>query len=169
MHKMFCLSLLGLLWGCSPTAPPTATTTPAQPATSVPVASATPEPRVSATPEPKPLGPEVKSKTGLRYLVFKKGTGAVAKKGSRVYVHYTGTLENGRKFDSSRDRGVPIDFMLGSGQVIQGWDEGLEGMKVGERRKLIIPPKLGYGEQGFGQLIPPNSTLLFDVELVKVE
>lgn len=161
MHKMLSLSLLGLLWGCSPPAPPTATTTPAQ--------APRPEPRVSATPEPKPLGPEVKSKTGLRYLVFKKGKGAVAKKGSHVYVHYTGTLENGRKFDSSRDRGVPIDFKLGSGMVIQGWDEGLEGMKVGERRKLIIPPELGYGERGFGQLIPPQSTLVFDVEMVKIE
>ncbi len=96
------------------------------------------------------------------------GQGAEATSGKRVSVHYTGTLTNGTKFDSSRDAGTPFPFQLGTGQVIKGWDEGIATMKVGGRRKLTIPPNLAYGAQGFPPVIPPNSTLLFDVELLGV-
>lgn len=108
--------------------------------------------------------------SGLQYVVLKDGDGAVAKAGQTVSVHYTGWLTNGTKFDSSVDRGTPIQFLLGAGKVIKGWDEGVAGMKVGEKRKLIIPSNLAYGDQNVGGgLIPPNSTLVFDVELVGVQ
>ncbi len=96
------------------------------------------------------------------------GTGAEAKSGQSVAVHYTGTLTNGKKFDSSRDRNEPFDFQLGAGMVIKGWDQGVAGMKVGGRRKLTIPPELGYGPMGYPPVIPPNSTLIFDIELIEV-
>lgn len=96
------------------------------------------------------------------------GTGTEAKAGNTVLVHYTGTFLNGTKFDSSLDRGVPLQFVLGAGQVIKGWDQGVLGMKVGGKRKLTIPPALAYGEQGAGNVIPPNSTLFFEVELMEV-
>ncbi|MGZ3420512.1 MAG: FKBP-type peptidyl-prolyl cis-trans isomerase [Polyangiales bacterium] len=97
------------------------------------------------------------------------GKGAEAKKGQRVKVHYVGTLQkDGSKFDSSRDRGEPFEFSLGAGEVIKGWDEGVPGMKVGGKRKLVIPPHLGYGARGAGAKIPPNSTLVFEVELLGV-
>ncbi len=96
------------------------------------------------------------------------GTGAEAKSGQSVSVHYTGTLTNGKKFDSSRDRNAPFDFQLGAGMVIKGWDQGVAGMKVGGRRKLTIPPELGYGAGGYPPVIPPNSTLIFDIELIEV-
>ncbi len=96
------------------------------------------------------------------------GTGAEAKSGQSVSVHYTGTLTNGSKFDSSRDRKEPFDFQLGAGMVIKGWDQGVAGMKVGGRRKLTIPPELGYGAGGYPPVIPPNSTLIFDIELIEV-
>jgi FKBP-type peptidyl-prolyl cis-trans isomerase len=110
----------------------------------------------------------VTTPSGLKYTVLKAGKGAIAKPGQKVFVHYTGTLTNGKKFDSSRDRGEPFSFSLGQGQVIAGWDEALSTMKVGERRKLTIPPKLGYGAAGAGGVIPPNATLIFDVELLKI-
>ncbi len=106
--------------------------------------------------------------SGLKYTVLKAGKGATPKPGQTVIVHYTGTLTNGKKFDSSRDRGQPFSFIVGQGQVIKGWDEALGGMKVGERRKLTIPPQLGYGATGAGADIPPNATLIFDVELLKI-
>ena len=96
------------------------------------------------------------------------GTGAAAAKGQQVTVHYTGWLTNGSKFDSSKDRNDPFVFSLGRGQVIKGWDEGVGSMKVGGKRKLIIPASLGYGAQGAGGVIPPNATLIFEVELVAV-
>ena len=96
------------------------------------------------------------------------GTGAEAQKGKQVSVHYTGWLTNGTKFDSSKDRGQPFQFALGRGQVIQGWDDGVAGMKVGGKRKLTIPPELGYGPAGAGGVIPPNATLVFEVELLSV-
>lgn len=97
------------------------------------------------------------------------GTGNEAVAGKTVSVHYTGTLENGSKFDSSLDRGQPFEFSLGSGQVIKGWDEGVAGMKVGGKRVLTIPPEMGYGEAGSPPSIPPNSTLVFEIELLAVK
>ncbi|WP_437627527.1 FKBP-type peptidyl-prolyl cis-trans isomerase [Sorangium sp. So ce1151] len=99
----------------------------------------------------------------------KEGTGAEAKPGHTVTVHYVGTLTNGNKFDSSRDRNQGFSFQLGAGQVIKGWDQGVAGMKIGGVRKLTIPPELGYGARGFPPVIPPNSTLLFEVELLSVK
>ena len=96
------------------------------------------------------------------------GTGALAQKGKLVSVHYTGWLTDGKKFDSSKDRGQPFQFPLGRGHVIQGWDQGVEGMKVGGKRKLTIPPEMGYGAQGAGGAIPPDATLVFEVELLGV-
>jgi FKBP-type peptidyl-prolyl cis-trans isomerase len=96
------------------------------------------------------------------------GTGAEATSGKKVQVHYTGWLTDGKKFDSSLDRGKPFGFTLGAGQVIQGWDKGVAGMRVGGKRKLTIPPELGYGGRGAGNVIPPNATLVFEVELLEV-
>jgi peptidylprolyl isomerase len=114
-------------------------------------------------------GDNVKSgERGLKYIVLKEGSGEPAKAADKVEVHYTGWLRNGTKFDSSRDAGKPFVFQIGVGEVIKGWDYGVAGMKVGERRKLLLPPDLAYGESGSGKSIPPNSTLVFDVELLKV-
>jgi peptidylprolyl isomerase len=107
------------------------------------------------------------SPSGLQYRDDAVGEGREAKAGDTVSVHYTGTLQDGSKFDSSRDRGQPLQFPLGAGHVIKGWDEGVAGMKIGGRRTLVIPPELGYGARGTGP-IPPNSTLVFDVELMDI-
>jgi FKBP-type peptidyl-prolyl cis-trans isomerase len=111
--------------------------------------------------------------SGLKYTDTTVGTGTEATKGKKVSVHYTGWLYNnatkGAKFDTSLDRGQPFGFALGAGQVIRGWDEGVAGMKIGGKRTLIIPPDLGYGARGAGGVIPPNATLMFDVELLGVQ
>ena len=110
----------------------------------------------------------VTTASGLKYVDMVVGKGASPTVGKQVTVHYTGTLENGTKFDSSVDRKEPFSFVIGVGQVIKGWDEGVKSMKVGGKRKLIIPSKLGYGARGAGGAIPPNATLLFDVELLDI-
>jgi len=115
----------------------------------------------------------VTTASGLKYTDETVGTGATAEKGKEVSVHYTGWLDEagkkGKKFDSSRDRGEPFEFDLGAGMVIAGWDEGVAGMKVGGKRTLVIPSSLGYGASGAGGVIPPNATLIFDVELLGVQ
>jgi len=121
------------------------------------------------TSKPSPVtGPAMKTKSGVSYWDIKVGTGATAMKGQTVTVHYTGWLTNGKKFDSSVDRKEPFQFKLESG-VIQGWIDGVQGMKVGGKRQLSIPPALGYGAQGAGGVIPPNATLIFDVELLSID
>ena len=161
--RRICLSLAALLFlACD--------------ASSKPEDAAARDAAVTGSPESLTFAPELKvdlsamtkQPSGLYIQDLTTGTGAEAASGKQVSVHYTGTLADGRKFDSSRDRGQPIDFKLGVGQVIQGWDEGVAGMKVGGRRKLVIPPELGYGARGAGGVIPPNATLVFDVELMGV-
>jgi FKBP-type peptidyl-prolyl cis-trans isomerase len=118
----------------------------------------------------KVTGPGVKTDDGLMYWDIRVGTGAAAKEGNRVRVHYTGWLTTGKKFDSSVDRNEPFDFTIGNGEVIKGWEEGVAGMRVGGRRQLRIPPELGYGANGTPDgTIPPNATLIFDVQLLQVQ
>lgn len=120
-------------------------------------------------PKPNQVKPESAMEEDLKIEVMKEGTGdRKTKAGDTISVHYTGTLLDGTKFDSSVDRGEPFEFQLGSGMVIAGWDQGLLGMKVGEKRKLTIPASLGYGARGAGAVIPPNATLLFETELVGI-
>lgn len=154
-----------------------ATATPAvveaAPTEAAPAAPApTEEPAEEASPAAAQLPADedaITTDSGLKYVVVEEGTGETPKPGDLVKVHYTGTLEDGTKFDSSVDRGEPIEFVLGRGQVIPGWDEGIGLMKVGGKCRLIIPPDLAYGESGAGGVIPPNATLNFDVELVSAE
>jgi len=117
---------------------------------------------------PKGAPAAITTPSGLTYLITKKGTGVRAKKGDTVILHYTGMLTNGVKFDSSRD-GKPLSFKLGVGQVIKGWDEGIAKLRVGDHAILVIPSKLGYGAQGAGDVIPPDSNLIFVVEIVDVK
>ncbi len=120
-----------------------------------------------------PVGPDADgffaTRTGLKFKDINKGEGPRPRDGQTVVVHYTGWLTNGKKFDSSVDRGQPFDFVLGTGSVIKGWDEGVKGMHIGGQRRLVIPPQLGYGAKGAGDDIPPNSTLIFDVQLLSVK
>jgi hypothetical protein len=157
------LAVVLILAGCGrdkPTAPATSTA-PSSPASSSPPPARTSGPMaVSGSPTTTP--------TGLQYWDVVVGTGAPAVPGKGVKVHYSGYLTNGQKFDSSRDRNQPFVFQLGAGQVIRGWDEGVAGMKVGGQRQLKISPELGYGSTGAGGVIPPNATLIFDVELLDV-
>ena len=110
-----------------------------------------------------------KGKAILKYVELAEGKGKEVKKGDTISVHYTGTLTSGKKFDSSVDRGKPFEVTIGTGQVIKGWDEGIPGMKEGGKRKLILPPELAYGEKGAGSVIPPNATLIFEVEVLKIK
>jgi FKBP-type peptidyl-prolyl cis-trans isomerase len=126
---------------------------------------AEPAPKEKKKEEPK----TVTLKSGLKYQDLKVGVGDEAKKGDKVEVHYTGWLaKDGKKFDSSKDRGKPFPFTLGEGEVIKGWDEGVVGMKVGGERKLMIPAKLGYGKRGFPGAIPPDADLIFEVKVLKI-
>ena len=154
------LLLLALLTLACSKAPEPSTPTPA-------VQAPSPSPSPSTSPTPGKDG-FITTRSGLKYKVLRQGPGVLAKYGSFVQVHYTGTLKNGKIFDSSRERG-PITFELGTGKVIRGWDEGVTGMRVGERRKLIIPAKLAYGKDGRLGVIPPNATLIFDVELLAAD
>lgn len=167
--------LFALLLACSggekTAATPSAEPTVAEPA--APAAAPAEPPAgtaVSATAKADVTGiTPVTTPSGLIYYVLAEGQGPTPTAGQNVFVHYTGWLENGTKFDSSVDRGKPIDFPVGTGRVIKGWDEAVLGMKVGERRQLKIPAELGYGERGAGGVIPPNATLIFDVELMKIQ
>ena len=115
------------------------------------------------------IDPKDTQNSGLKIEIISEGQGEGVKVGQRVAVHYTGKLSTGSQFDSSVGRGRPFEFRVGEGGVIKGWDVGIQGMKVGEKRKLAIPPDMGYGKNGSGSRIPPNSTLVFDVELVKID
>lgn len=116
-----------------------------------------------------PTSAAVTTASGLTYIITQNGTGAPLKAGDSVVVNYTGLLDDGRKFDSSLDRGEPIVFPLGAGKVIKGWDEGLQKLRIGDRATFIIPPSIGYGASGFGGVIPPNATLIFIIEVVGVQ
>lgn len=129
----------------------------------------TENPATTQAVEEKPASSIASDTMELKIEDLVVGNGAEAKSGKPVKVHYTGWLTNGKKFDSSVDRGQPFRFLLGGGQVIQGWDKGVAGMKVGGKRKLTIPPQMGYGDRGAGNVIPPNATLVFEVELLGVE
>lgn len=116
-----------------------------------------------------PTTAAITTPSGLTYLITKKGTGRQPKTGETVVIHYTGMLTNGVKFDSSRDRTEPLEFELGAGRVIKGWDEGISKLRIGDHAILVIPPNLGYGSRGAGGVIPPDSTLIFVVEVVDVK
>jgi FKBP-type peptidyl-prolyl cis-trans isomerase len=151
-----------LLAACTPNETPVSNPPPN------PIPSALPPATVTATSEPKPLLPPPRvTQSGLEIEELRAGTGKEAHAGDTVSVHYVGTLTTGSEFDNSRTRGTPIDFKLGAHQVIAGWDEGIEGMRVGQQRRLRIPPDLAYGPRGRPG-IPPNATLIFEVELMNV-
>ena len=118
---------------------------------------------------PTAIGETKTTPAGVKYTTTKEGTGAVAKPGQSIIVHYVGTLDDGRKFDSTRDRDKTATFAIGVGAVIKGWDEAVPGMKIGEIRKLDVPPAAGYGAQGKGDAIPPNANLHFEIELVNIQ
>jgi FKBP-type peptidyl-prolyl cis-trans isomerase len=162
-----CGLLIGLA-GCTGKKTEDATTTTPPAGDQAPMASTEAPVPVERT-EPAAKGKTVTTASGLKIVVLKEGTGATPKPGQTVSVHYTGTLKDGKKFDSSRDRGEPFEFPLGQGAVIKGWDEGIALMKVGERAELIIPGDLGYGAMGSPPDIPPDAELHFDVELLAIK
>jgi len=134
-----------------------------------PAAAQQPAPQAGAAPKKAPSAPKtVTTASGLKYVDLELGTGAMPKTGQHVIVHYTGWLTNGKKFDSSLDRNESYSFVLGAGKVIKGWDEGVASMRVGGNRKLTIPPSLAYGAKGMPGVIPPNATLIFEVQLLRI-
>jgi FKBP-type peptidyl-prolyl cis-trans isomerase len=168
-YHAFCAVALAGVFGCSsltepPLPEPVSTETRAAPPAVAAASETAPAPPSSASAQPV-LPPDVPQTVAITTLAPGKGPGA--KNGDAIRVHYVGTLTDGKKFDSSRDRKKPFDFALGRGQVIKGWDQGLVGMKAGEKRKLVIPPSLAYGPQGRPG-IPPNATLTFEVELLAI-
>lgn len=169
----FLFGLVGAVAGCSKlTEPPKEEAIQTEPApgaaTAQPSATATAQPSATITAKPAETAPPpTDEKLGIKDLVV--GKGAEAKAGDTVKVHYVGTLTDGKEFDSSKKHNEPFSFELGAGRVIKGWDQGVAGMKVGGKRKLTVPPSLGYGARGFPPVIPPSSTLIFEVELLEVK
>lgn len=179
LKSLLFVPLIVALSACGGAATPQAAPTSEAAVEEEPAAEPTAEPTATEAPaeEPAPLadagsqaGSEELTTTasGLQYVILEEGSGEKPEPGGIVEVHYTGTLEDGTKFDSSYDRGEPIQFVLGQGQVIPGWDEGISLLNVGDKAKFVIPPELAYGERGAGGVIPPNATLIFEVELVSV-
>lgn len=158
------ISIFLFLGACTPTQQTEESQPPAEP--SAEPESATGAETAEPAPEPEPEPEMITTRSGLKYQELVVGKGPTPKAGSRVVVHYTGWLTNGKKFDSSVDRNQPFSFTLGRGEVIKGWDEGVATMHVGGKRKLTIPPELAYGSEGAGGVIPPNATLVFEVELL---
>ena len=160
-----CLALAALLFaGCC-----AESTTSQKPAEKAPVTSGAPVTSTAGAAAAAADGKMVKTASGLQYIDTVEGKGASPAAGQTVVVHYTGWLLDGKKFDSSLDREKPFEFVIGQGQVIKGWDEGVASMKVGGKRTLVIPAELGYGSRGAGGAIPPNATLKFDVELIAIK
>lgn len=167
MKRMLSVLAVLLLAGCAGSNGPTSQASGDSAAT--PAEAPAAQPSAAAATTPTPGGKLHKLASGLVYEDLVVGNGRMADPGMAAVVHYTGWLTDGTKFDSSHDRNQPFSFRLGAGQVIRGWDEGVKGMRIGGKRKLTIPPDLGYGSAGAGGVIPPNATLVFEVELVGLQ